>query len=196
MKQPLYKSLNGKILSEMDFYTLLTDIEAALNSWPLAGISEDADDGNILPITPSHLIIGRSLKPLPTEIYKGIEEPKKNVYLKERWKLRHQIMEKFWNSWKKEYLTELRKYHNKTQLQDNLKPGDYVLILTEKTTKMSWPVGVIADTFKGRDGLVRTVEIRLPLDACDIDSTGKPKKQYKSIRRGIESIILLEASKQ
>ena len=105
-------------------------------------------------------------------------------------------MEKFWNSWKKEYLTELRKYHNKTQLQDNLKPGDYVLVLTEKTTKMSWPVGVIADTFKGRDGLVRTVEIRLPLDACDIDSTGKPKKQYKSIRRGIESIILLEASKQ
>ena len=112
-KQPLYKCLNGRILSEMDFYTLLTDIEATLNSRPLAGISENADDGNILPITPSHLIIGRSLKPLPTEIYKGVEEPRKNVHLKERWKLRHQIMERFWNSWKKEYLTELKKYTSK-----------------------------------------------------------------------------------
>ena len=68
----------------MDFYTLLTDIEATLNSRPLAGISQNADDGNILPITPSHLIIDRSLKPLPTEIYKGVEEPRKNVYLNRR----------------------------------------------------------------------------------------------------------------
>ena len=100
-KQPLYICLNGRILSEMDLYTLLTDIEATLNSSPLAGISENADDGNILPITPSHLIIGRSLKPLPTEIYKGVEETRKNVYLKERWKMRHRIMERFWNSWKR-----------------------------------------------------------------------------------------------
>ena len=105
-------------------------------------------------------------------------------------------MERFWNSWKKEYLTELRKYSNKALIQDNLKAGDYVLVLTEKISKISWPVGVITETFKGRDGLVRTVEIKLPLNACDISSTGRPKKQYKSIRRGIESIILLEASKQ
>ena len=47
---------------------------------------------------------------------------------------------------------------------------------------------------KGRDGLVRTVEVKLPHSAADIDRKGHPLKQIKTIRRGIESIILLEAS--
>ena len=50
--------------------------------------------------------------------------------------------------------------------------------------------------FKGRDGLVRTVEVKLPHSAADIDPKGHPLKQIKTIRRGIESIILLEASRE
>ena len=102
-------------------------------------------------------------------------------------------MEKFWESWKKEYLTGLRKYNNKTQPQRNLTQCDYVLVLTEKITKMSWPVGIITDVFMGRDGLVRTVEIKMPLKSSDIDTKGRPKIQYKVLRRGIESVILLES---
>ena len=67
---PLNKTLNGQLLTETGFYTVLTDIEACVNSRPIGTSSESPDDNNILTITPSHLIIRRSLKPLPTEIYK------------------------------------------------------------------------------------------------------------------------------
>ena len=67
-----------------------------------------------------------------------------------------------------------------------------MLVLTEKITKMSWPVGIITDVFMGRDALVRTVEIKMPLRSGDIDTKGRPKTQYKVLRRGIEPITLLE----
>ena len=47
---------------------------------------------------------------------------------------------------------------------------------------------------KGRGGLVRTVEVKLPHSAADIDRKGHPLKPIKTISRVIESIILLEAS--
>ncbi len=47
---------------------------------------------------------------------------------------------------------------------------------------------------KGEMDLVRIVEVKLPHSAADIDRIGHPLKQIKTMRRGIESIILLEAS--
>ena len=66
-----------------------------------------------------------------------------------------------------------------------------MLVLTEKITKNDWPIGAINQLLRGRDGLVRSVEIRLPLKSSQIDDEGKHKTQYKVIRRGIESIIPL-----
>ena len=67
-------------------------------------------------------------------------------------------------------------------------------MLREKTGKYDWSEAVITDVFKGRDGLVRTVDVKLPHSAADIDHKVHPLKQTKTIGRGIESIILLEAS--
>ena len=66
--------------------------------------------------------------------------------------------------------------------------------ISEKTGKYYWPTAVITDAFKRRYGLVRTVEVKLPHSAADIDRKVHPLKQIKTIRRGIESIILLEPS--
>ena len=91
----------------------------------------------------------------------------------------------------KEYLTNLREFHSKTQKRENLKENDLVLVLTETITKHDWPIGAINQVLLGRDGLARSVEIRLPLNASEIDDREKHKTQYKIIRRGIESIIPL-----
>ena len=111
-----------------------------------------------------------------------------------RWKLRDKLAKLFWNRWTKEYLSELRQYHNSIQSTKNLKPGDYCLVISEKTSKYDWPTAVITDVFKGRDGLVHIVEVKLPHSAADISDKGHPPKKIIIIRRGIESIILLEAS--
>ena len=63
VKEPLRKVLGNALLSYIELYTILTDIEAIVNSRPLTYIGDDINDGE--PITPAHLAIGRSLKCLP-----------------------------------------------------------------------------------------------------------------------------------
>ena len=63
-----------------------------------------------------------------------------------------------------------------------------------KTGKYDWPTAFVTDVFEGRDGSVRTFEVKLPHSAAEFDRKGHPLKQLKLIRRGIESIILLQAS--
>lgn len=124
IKKPLIKTLQGPILTETEFYTILIDVEASVNSRPLAKLCENADDGNISCITPNHLILGKSLRPIPNEIYKHIEEPRKNVDIVKRWKLRNKLTDLFRKRWTREYLSELRHYHNEIQSRANLKKGD------------------------------------------------------------------------
>ena len=45
-----------KLLTETEFYTVLTDVEASVNVRPLSSTSENPDDKNILPLTPSHIM--------------------------------------------------------------------------------------------------------------------------------------------
>ena len=63
VKEPLRKTLGNALLSYVELYTVLTDIEAIINSRPLTIIGDDINDAE--PITPAHLAIGRPLKGLP-----------------------------------------------------------------------------------------------------------------------------------
>ena len=76
----MYKTLNGKLCTGSEMTTILTDCEAASNMRPLGVTSEYPEDNNILPLTPSHLIKGEAINPLPTEIYAHEEnESRKDV---------------------------------------------------------------------------------------------------------------------
>ena len=66
-----------------------------------------------------------------------------------------------------------------------------MLVLTEKITKRDWPIGAVNQLLRGRDGLVRSIEVRLLLKASQVNDYGTHKTQYKIIRRGIENIIPL-----
>ena len=66
-----------------------------------------------------------------------------------------------------------------------------MLVLTEKITKRDWLIGTVNQLLRGRDGLVRSIEVRLPLKASQVNDDGTHKTQYKIIRRGIENIIPL-----
>ena len=63
--------LGNALLSYIELYTVLTDIEAIVNSRPLAYIGDDINDAE--PLTPAHSAIGRSLRCLP-EAHKSQSE--------------------------------------------------------------------------------------------------------------------------
>ena len=53
---------------------------------------------------------------------------------------------------------------------------------------------MVEDTCMGRDNKVRSVWLRLPIAASQIDNKGRPKTQHKFVRRDIEQVSLLEAA--
>ena len=63
LKEPLRMILGKALLTYTEMYTVLTDIEAVINSRPLMFIGNDINDGEV--ITPAHLALGRSLKVIP-----------------------------------------------------------------------------------------------------------------------------------
>ena len=69
IRKPLIKTLQGAILTETKINAILTDIEACINSRPLAKSSKNTDDENLSCITPSHQIIEKTLRTIHPEIH-------------------------------------------------------------------------------------------------------------------------------
>ncbi|XP_072400874.1 uncharacterized protein [Diabrotica undecimpunctata] len=67
IKHHLHRVIGESILTFEEYSTLLTQIEATLNSRPLYPMSSDPNDLN--PITPSHLLIGHALTSPPDPLY-------------------------------------------------------------------------------------------------------------------------------
>ena len=63
VKEPLRKVLGKALLFSQELATVLTRIEAVINSRPLTTVSDGVRD--LMPITPAHLALGRSLLSLP-----------------------------------------------------------------------------------------------------------------------------------
>ena len=42
-----------------------------------------------------------------------------------------------------------------------LRPGDLVLVREDNLPRMKWPLGVIEEVYPGKDGLIRSVKVRM-----------------------------------
>ncbi|XP_062704294.1 uncharacterized protein LOC134286658 [Aedes albopictus] len=67
VKSHLHRTLGNAILNFEEFGTVLTSIEAIVNSRPLYALSDDPNEP--LPITPAHLMLGRPLEPVVKPSY-------------------------------------------------------------------------------------------------------------------------------
>ncbi|XP_065365165.1 uncharacterized protein LOC135958210 [Calliphora vicina] len=136
--------------------TMLAEVEAVLNSRPIAQLSPDPNDGEAL--TPAHLLIGGGLRSLPP----GSEEGARGNALKswKRWRLLSGLKEMFWRAWSKEYILGLQakgKWHKETL---NLQVGELVVIHEDNLPPQEWLTGRVVAVTEGKDGKVRVAEIR------------------------------------
>ena len=83
--------------------TVLTQIEACLNSRPLVPLICDEDGFEAL--TPGQFLIGRSLDSLPDHFLSYCSIP-----LLRRWHLCQNLVQHFWQRWSTEYLSTLSKF--------------------------------------------------------------------------------------
>lgn len=100
MKYHLHRVVGITPLTYEEMSTVLTRIEAVLNSRPLTELSDDPNDFTAL--IPGHFLIGGPLLALPEK-----EVPSKVLPLK-RWQLMQRLVQHFWRRWCSEYLNQLQ----------------------------------------------------------------------------------------
>jgi hypothetical protein len=141
------------VLTYDELYTLLTRIEACLNSRPLVPMSNDPND--LTAITPGHFLIGEALTaPLEPDL----------TELKINQLSRHQLLERlrqhFWKRWRTEYLSYLQGRTKWQSPSPSLQPGDLVLLVEDNVPPLCWPLGRIQQVHPGSDGNVRVVTVK------------------------------------
>ncbi|XP_066936508.1 uncharacterized protein [Clytia hemisphaerica] len=144
---------DSAILNDFTLQTVMTEVEAVLNSRPLTYVSNDPND--LEPLTPNHFLLGRpSSKPITSVDYEIRSAPRK------KWKQVQSITNQFWDRWSKEYLATLttRTKWRKTSTPA-LKEGDLVMMLEKNLVRSQWILGRIKEVFKSSDGEVRKVEV-------------------------------------
>lgn len=153
MKYHLNRVLGEQKLTFEKFTTLLTQIEACLNSRPLCPLTEDIEDLEYL--TPGHFLTGGPLMGPAQEEHDFAEHDLRN-----RWRLVEQLNIQIWKPWSNEYLHQLQVRSKWQQSQDNLKEGSLVLVKDEYLPPGRWALGRVNEVHPGTDGRVRVVTLK------------------------------------
>lgn len=153
IKSHLKRVLINTTLTYESFYTVLTQIEAILNSRPLCPLSEDPND--LTPLTPAHFLIGNTMLNIPHD--EGNLQNNKLI----KYNQLQQLTKHFWNRWNKEYLHTLQQRNKWHRNNTDITVGSLVVVREDGVPVMQWPMGRIVKLFPGDDGVVRVVEVQL-----------------------------------
>ena len=144
--------MGNTTLTMEEFSTLLTQIEAILNSRPISPMSSDPNDD--APLSPGHFLIGSQLTALPERSYS-----RKRISLPKRFELVRTLTEQFWNRWSREYLSNLQPLTKWRDTTDASKAGDVVLIMEDNVPPLQWPRAKIEDLYLGNDKIARVAKV-------------------------------------
>ena len=151
--------------------TVFCEVEAIINGRPLTKLNDSPDD--LTPLTPNHLLLNRAGVTIPPGKFTECD------LLRKRWRHVQHLANLFWRKWLRTYLPELQRRIKWTQTRPNLSKGDLVMIADEVTPRNLWPLGLVTDAIRGRDGLVRSVRV---------------KTRKTELLRPVTKIVLLEAA--
>jgi hypothetical protein len=152
-KHHLKRVVGNAHLTYEEYSTVLTQVEAILNSRPLTPLSSDPHD--YLPLTPSHFLVGR---PLTAPVQDDVKEVSSHRLT--RYQHIEHIRQHFWNRWSKEYVAELQTRTKWKHQGEDLKEDTLVLVKEDNQPPLKWSLGRIHKTHPGRDGICRVADIR------------------------------------
>ena len=154
MKTHLKRIMGSVRFTYEELTTVLAQVEACLNSRPLAPMWLPDDDA-IEVLTPGHFLIGQPLCALPDPAVSF-----RSTSLLRRWHLCQNVTRHFWQRWSSEYLVTLNKFNKWHHPSRNLTVGDVVTLREDSIVPTQWPLARVVQVHPGKDGLVRVVTIR------------------------------------
>lgn len=152
-KHLLARAVGDKALTFEELSTVFCRVEAVLNSRPLCSLSDNPNEFEVL--TAGHFLIGRSLVAVPEYEYEDVPMNRLS-----RWQLIQKVSQTFWRRWSDDYLHTLQQRAKWFSSPPNLKVGDLVLLKSNLTKPLQWPLGRIEATHEGVDKIVRVVTLR------------------------------------
>lgn len=154
VKRHLTRVIGTHNLTFEEYATLLSQVEACVNSRPIAKLSDDPSD--IGALTPAHFLIGESLITLA--------EPQSfrddNTSHLKRYEMLQKMTQDIWRRWNTEYISTLNsraKWRTKTR---NLQTNDLVVIREDNMAPCKWRLGRVIEIYPSGDGLVRAVKLK------------------------------------
>jgi hypothetical protein len=154
VRRALHHVMRGRAMTYSVLETALIEVEALMNSRPIARVSEDVNDMSTL--TPGHFLI---LRPFTSRNFAIIQD--KEVNARSAWKKSQALVNMFWKRWLREYVPNLRELTKWTDRGQDIKEGDIVLLIESGAHRGQWPLARVEKTFPGTDGVVRVVDIRV-----------------------------------
>ncbi|XP_039275967.1 uncharacterized protein LOC120349603 [Nilaparvata lugens] len=154
VKSHFIKVIGDQLLTYEEMNTALVQVEAVLNSWPLCPLSEDPNEP--LALTPAHFL---KLTPLTAFPMKDVTDIPVNRLT--RYELIDQLVQSFWNRWRKEYLHELQVRGKWSKSSPPLTVGTVVIVDQPNLPPLKWPLGIIEEVFPGADGVICVAVVRL-----------------------------------
>lgn len=152
VKHHLRRQMGNALLTFEETSTLLCQIEALINSRPIA-VNPDADEPELL--TPAHFLIGSNLNSVP-------EEDTRNTSISplKRWNYVQKLHQSFWRNWNLQYLIQLQRRNKWKTMSKNLKLDDVVLIKEDTLPPGAWAMGKVMALHPGKDNIVRVVTVK------------------------------------
>ncbi|CAG9134415.1 unnamed protein product [Plutella xylostella] len=152
-KTHLKKVISDTTLTYEELATVLSQVEACLNSRPITVLSDNPNDP--LPLTPGHFLIGEPLLNLSDENY-----TLGNSNHLERWRLVQKMVTDFWNRWYKEYLVTLNQRYKWNTKNAEPEIDDVVILKEDNIPPSKWILGKIVQKHVGPDNITRVVSVK------------------------------------
>ncbi|XP_055850362.1 uncharacterized protein LOC129914935 [Episyrphus balteatus] len=148
VKFHLNRVIKDHRLTYEEMYTLLTQIEALLNSRPMWPTS----DMDPIALSPAHFLIGETMNSIPHPFVSD-----QNIFT--NWSLLQSLKQGFWKQWHSEYLTSLQQRPKWQGVKPDLKPGDVVMLKDSNLPPAKWVLGRVKEVHPGKDKRVRVATI-------------------------------------
>ncbi|KAL4119979.1 hypothetical protein QTP88_012729 [Uroleucon formosanum] len=153
VKYHLYRVMGTECLTFEEVATLLSQIEACLNSRPINSQSNDPNDER--PLTPAHFVVGDS-------IFLPIEQDNVDTQMNklQRWTRVQLMVQSFWKRWSNDYIISLQQRGKWKRKCPNINIGDLVIIKKNNIPPSHWMVGRIILLHSGTDRVVRVATVK------------------------------------
>ncbi len=142
-----------QLLHDEALLTFMAEVERILNDRPITQASCDKDDPE--PLTPSKLLLLKNNSSIPYGVF-----CKNDVYARRWWRQAQYLANVFWRRWIKEYLSALQIREKWQRPHRNANVNDIVLIVDENTPRGQWPLAIVTQINRSRDGYVRSCKVK------------------------------------